>query len=69
MIKGSLRPGGVLDSGLAEEDPDTLGRGDLTGCGGGGVDIRLPECTRLTTGLGGPNIEARDFLVDNEGLV
>jgi hypothetical protein len=69
LIKGSLRPGGALHSGSVEEDPDTLGRGDLTGCDGGGVDIRLPECTRLTIGLGGPSIEARDFLVDNEGLV
>jgi hypothetical protein len=62
LINGSLRPDGVLDRGVVEGDPETLGRD----CGGGGVDVRLPECVRLTTGLGDPNIEARDFLVDSK---
>lgn len=71
LIKGSLRPGGVLDR-LLVEDPATLGRDALTGSGGGGVDIRrldLLECVRPTMGLGDPNIEARDFLVDSKGPV
>jgi hypothetical protein len=70
LIKCSLRPDDGLHRGpIGEDDPDALGRGDLTGCGGGGVDIRLPEYVRLTIGLGGPDIEARDFLADRERLV
>jgi len=70
LIKGSLRPGGVLER-LLVEDPATLDREALTGSGGG-VDIRrldLLECDRPTMGLGDPNIEARDFLVDSKGPV
>ena len=69
LIKGSLRPGEVLHRVPVEDDPATLDRGVLTGCGGGGADIRLVECARLTSGLGDPNTELRDFLVISEVLM
>lgn len=65
LIKGSLRPAAVLVSEPVEDDPVvTFSSGFLT-CSGG----RVPDCDRLTAGLGDPSIDIRDFLEDSEVLV
>jgi hypothetical protein len=70
LIKGSLRPGAVLASEPVEDDPVVAFSSGFLACSdGGGADTGMPGCARLTTGLGGPNIDIRDLLEDSEVLV
>jgi hypothetical protein len=70
LIKGSLRPAAVLVSEPVEDDPVvTFSSGFLTCSGGRVLDIGMPDCDRLTAGLGDPSIDIRDFLEDSEVLV
>ena len=70
LIKGSLRPCAVLASEPVEDDPVVaFSSGFLPCSGGGGIDIGMPECAGLPTGLGDPNIDIRDLLQDSEVLV
>ena len=44
----------------------TFSSGFLTCSGGGGVlDIGMPDCDRLTVGLGNPSIDIQDILEDS----
>lgn len=67
LIKGSLRPGAVLANEPVEDDPVVTFSREFLTCSD--VDIGLPECVGVTTLLGDPNIDARDFLDDSEELV
>ena len=65
-MKGSLRPPAVLVSEPVEDDPVLTFSSEFLTCSGGVLDIDMPDCDRLTVGLGDPSIDIRDFLEVSE---
>ena len=65
-MKGSLRPPAVLVSEPVEDDPVLTFSSEFLTCSGRGVLDIMPDCERLTVGLGDPSIDIRDLLEASE---